>query len=293
MKQSALFMNLSVLTDFNRLERHLSKTRKRLSGLFRGGCDSKPIFVLGSQRSGTTMLMYAFHRHPYTLVLDEHRGNEVYKDHRFRSFEIVQKVIDEATFPSVCFKPICDSHLFEDLHNAFPNAHFIWAYRSFGDVANSSLRKFDAPTRAVRLVCTDRPGGGWFQEGVSPEIAKVLRGVYRPDLSDFDLVCLSWWARNQIVIGSSLINAPNVTLVQYETLVSHPDAVLRWLFHRMGIEYRTRVASRITPQSIGRYAEPNMDVRVREICSKGLASLDNAFHAICPPEIKPFRRVER
>ncbi len=280
-------MKLAGLKDTDRLERYFSRQRKSLSQVFRRSCGSKPIFVLGMQRSGTTMLMYAFHRHPQTLVFDEHRSNRVYKDHRLRSFDIVQSFIDKAKFPAVCFKPICDSHLVKVMNDAFPNAHFIWAYRDYKDVANSSMRKFDTPTRAVRLVCTGQPGGGWFAEGVSPSVAAGLRGTYRADLTDFDLACLSWWARNQIIVESGLINEANVTLVQYEALVSQPEIVLKWLFDRLGLDFWERVASKITPKSIGRHPAPEMDNGVRQLCSTGLTTLDNCFQRIFPSTIRP------
>src|SRR5690606_34098566 len=131
--------------------------------------------------------------------------------------------LNRAKYPLVCFKPICDSHLIRELPTTFAEGHLVWAYRHYTDVANSSLRKFEHATRAIRLVCTGQPGAGWFGEGLSSEVAEELRSLYEAEtLSDFDLACLVWWARNQIMLDSGLAGRPSVTLVKYETLVTNP-----------------------------------------------------------------------
>lgn len=277
-------MKLKSLRSPEKWERRIAITGKRFAGRFRRACDSKPVFVLGNQRSGTSMLMYAFHRHPQILVFDEARSSEAFEQFRIRSLRTVRDLVYRARYPIVCLKPICDSHRIGEVHAAFPAAHFIWVYRDYRDVANSFLRKFESATRAIRLVCTGRPGGGWFQEGVSSPVAEVLRNVYRPTLSDFDLACLIWWARNQIIIDSGLIGEPNVTVLKYEALVSQPSMFLTWQFERIGSEYRERTARNITPRSIGRHSAPEMDGRVQDICEASLATLDHAFRAGNPPD---------
>lgn len=276
-------MRLDALKDPERWERRALMLQKQVQRSFRPPCDAKAVFVLGRQRSGTTMLMRVFHRHPDMLVVDEHHDNSAFLDYRIRSADTVAALLADARFPAVCLKPICDSHRLRDLRRDFPDGHFIWLYRDFRDVANSSLRKFDGATRAVRLVCTGRPGGGWFREGISPRIEKVLRDVYHPRLTEFELACLVWWARNRLVIDSGLIGQAGITLLKYEALVSEPSTLLRWLFQRLDMRYCERVERRITSRSIGRHSAPAMDERVLELCRSTLAELDEAFLEQHPP----------
>ncbi len=276
-------MKLYALKDPERWERRLLILQKQVQRKFRPACEARAVFVLGRQRSGTTMLMRAFHRHPDMLVVDEHHDSPVFRDYRIRSADTVRALLAEAHFPAVALKPICDSHRIRDLRRDFPDGHLIWLYRDFRDVANSSLRKFDGATRAVRLVCTGRPGGGWFREGISPPVENILRDAWHPHLTDFDLACLAWWARNRPVIESGLIGLPALTLLKYETLVSEPSAVLRWLFQRLDIPYCERVERRISTRSIGRHAAPDMDTRALELCRSTLAELDAAFFDQGPP----------
>jgi hypothetical protein len=276
-------MNLTGLRDAQKRDRFVSQLRKRWLQAVRVPRPSKPVFVFGKQRSGTNMIMYAFHRHPEAMVWDEHRDSRVFVNFRVRSLDVIRKVIEESCFPIVCFKPICDSHMIKDFIVAFPDAHHVWMYRDYADTANSALRKFATPNRALRLVCTGQPGGGWFAEGVSTISREILSRVYHEGLSEFDLSCLVWWARNRIIVESGLLTSPDVTLVRYESIVSRPDAMFRWLFARIGISYCDAVVRRVTDRSIGRHQAPEMDAAVRDLCSVLLRELDVAFAAQAPP----------
>jgi hypothetical protein len=274
---------IQALRDPQTRDKYLSLLRKQFVQYLRRPRACKPVFVLGKQRSGTSMLMFAFHRHPGALVFDEHRDSRVFKDFRIRGFEVVREAIADSRFPIACFKPICDSHLIEEFVRQFPDAHYIWIYRHYQDVANSALRQAAAPTRAVRLVCTGQPGGGWFDEGVSAETRRILMDVYKPELSDFDLSCLVWWARNRIIVESGLLPSPDITLVKYEELVLAPKPMLRWLFTRMGPAFDDRIGARMTPRSISRHPAPVMNETVQRLCADLMRNLDQAYLACSPP----------
>jgi hypothetical protein len=270
-------MNLAALRDGQERDRYLSILWKNVLQKVRPPRDSKPIFVFGKQRSGTSMLMYAFHRHPDVMVYDEHRNNEAFDDYRIRSFAVVNEIIRKSSFPAVCFKPICDSHLIAEFAAKVPGAHFIWLYRDFQDVANSSLRKFGHATRAIKLVCEGKPGGGWLQEGVTPAMQETLSSLYRKGLSDFDLCCLVWWVRNKAIVDSGLLKSPNLSVIKYETLVTKPLDVMPWLFDRLQLPFTPRVSKRMSARSIGRNPYPAVDPDVHRHCQAVLEELDDAF----------------
>lgn len=282
-------VKLASLTSRDRWERWLAVRHKRLAGLLRPQCESRPVFVLGKQRSGTTMLMHAFHRHPDLLVYDEHRDSAAFDNFRLRSLGEIEALLDRVRFPVVCFKPICDSHLIRSLRTRFPDGHCIWMYRDYRDVANSSIRKFYTATGAVRRLCNGLRAEGWFQEGVSPVVTRTLQRVNDPNFSEFDFACLTWWVRNQIVIRSGLIGDAWVTLLKYEELVTQPVPMLRWLFDRAGIEYRDRIARNITPRFIRRNPAPEVNPKVQRLCDATLQTLDEGFRAADPPVERLWR----
>ena len=270
-------MNLATLRDGQKRDRYFSILWKSALNRVRPPRDSKQIFVFGKQRSGTSMLMYAFHRHPGMMVYDEHRSNQAFDNFRMRSFDVVHELIRKSSFPAVCFKPICDSHRSAEFAANFPGAHFIWLYRDFRDVANSSLRKFDHPTRAIKLICEGKPGGGWLQEGVSPFMQETLSSLYCKGLSDFDLSCLVWWVRNKTIVDSGLLESASLSVIKYETLVTKPLEVMPWLFDRMQLPFCGRITKRMSARSIGRNPYPAMDIDVHDICQAVLDKLDNTF----------------
>jgi hypothetical protein len=229
------------------------------------------------------MLMHTFHQHPDILVFDEHACNEAFTNYRLRELDHIRKLIAQSRFQGVCFKPICDSHRVSELHSTFPTGHFIWLYRNYRDVANSSLRKFEDPTRAILLVCTGQSGGGWFQDGVSRLASITLQEIYRPSFSDFDLACLAWWARNQIILESDLIGETNVTTLNYETLATNPAIMVTWMFNRIGIDCPDRIGKHISTRSIGRSPAPPLNTDVQALCEQCLAALDAAFQTANPP----------
>ena len=258
--------------------RRLAIATKRVRSVFLPLRDSKPIFILGRQRSGTGMLTRVFHGHRDVEVYDEHLNKDLlFHISQLEKFEIVSDLIRKSKFQAVCFKPLAQSHQLLSMKLRFPDAHFIWAFRDYSDTANSSLRKFENPTRAVRLVCTGQPGGGWFQDGISETTGAMLRRVYRNDLTDFDCACLAWWARNQIVIESGLLGCEDVTPLRYESVVNDPENVLSWLMKRIGLRDEPKLSKNISARSIGRHRAPEMDSQIRELCEETARILVTAF----------------
>lgn len=221
------------------------------------------------------MMMDVFHARRDTEVFDERPESRAFVDFRIRSFEILERLIERSKAPFVCFKPLADSHLVRQFAVQFPEARMLWMYRNYMDVAVSSVKKWPTTgTRAIRLVCTDQTGGGWFQEGVSDEVARVLQEVYSPELTDIDLSCLVWWARNSLTVELELMDLPNLLIVRYEDLVTNTREAFEELFGFIGMDYDDRAVNRIVRKSSGDRWHLDVDIRVRELCDSLLARLD-------------------
>jgi hypothetical protein len=268
---------LAGLKDAQKRDRYISMLRKNILEAVCAQRDSKAIFVFGNQRSGTSMLMVAFHRHPDIIVYDEHRDNKAFHNYRIKSFEKINEIVMQSSFPAVCFKPICDSHLISEFQANIPAAHFIWIYRDFRDVANSTLRKFANATRAIILICEGKPGGGWLEESVSDYMRDILQSVYKKGLSRFDLCCLVWWVRNQVLMDSPILNSNDLSVIKYETLVTRPDNVMNWLFKRIDFPYDARINQRMNSGSIRRNPYPPMNLEVANLCHELMRKIDVLF----------------
>lgn len=272
-----LATGMRALWDKQKRAAFLSDVNKSIRHKFQSPRETIPVFVFGRQRSGTSMLMFALHLHPQTVVYDEHKDSIVFKDHLIRDFRTVQHVVDSSRAPFCCFKPICDSHRIMDFLKAFPQSRNLWVYRHYKANALSALKKFPHATRAVRLTCTGQVGGGWFQEGVSAETEAILKSVYSDKLTSFDLSCLAWWARNQIFLEHQLANHPRVTLVRYETLVVEGEENLAWIFGRLGLPMHQKCGRFIHQSSVRKPEAPTLAPSVEELCEKTLNALDTYY----------------
>lgn len=270
-------MNISSLTDLDKWQRHLAMLRKRASQPFRQECDSAPVFLMGKQRCGAKLLIEAFQRHPDILVFTEHSNNQAFIDYRLRDINQILHLTREARFPTVCFTVFCDSHKLRELYSTIPSGRYIWMYNNFTDSASATFQDLDAPTRAIKLACTNQPGGGWFQEGISESVSNALQSVYRPTLSEFDLACLTWWTRNQLIIESGLIGRPNINVLPFESLIADPESVTEWLCNFTGIDQQNCELRSIPPIRNDLDSKLDMDDGIRRLCLQTLATLDKAF----------------
>jgi len=265
-------MNPLAIFDPQKRSRLTAKAKKAFRQTLSSPIETIPVFVLGIQRSGTTMLMFAFHLHPEIAVYDESRESNAFLDFRLRSMETTEKLISASPFPVACFKPLADSHLTAQLLERFPSAHFIWALRDYHDVANSFLRKFPHATRAIRLICNEQEGGGWFQEGISQETGQILRNLPWQDFSEYDFACLVWWARNRLFFEQNLDRENRVLLLRYEKLVTTPEKSLQEVTDFIGIPFSTQMTRYIHARSISRYSPPAINHSVQELCDELAAS---------------------
>ncbi|MDO8954859.1 MAG: sulfotransferase [Gammaproteobacteria bacterium] len=265
-------MNPLSIFDAQKRGRLAAKVGKTFRQTFSAPVETTPVFVLGIQRSGTTMLMFAFHLHPEIAVYDESRASKAFFDFQLRSMETTEKLVHANPFPVACFKPLADSHLTIQLLRRFPSARCIWALREYSDVANSFLRKFPHATRAIRLVCSGQEGGGWFQEGVSEATGRILRNLPWQNFSDYDFACLIWWARNRIFFEQKLEREKRVLLLHYEKLVTAPEESLRAVTNFIGIPFSTQMIRYIHARSISKYSPPQINPSVQELCDEITAS---------------------
>lgn len=267
-------MRLVGILDRDKRAKHIAILRKRAARLVRAPVDSVPVFLFGLQRSGTTMTMEVFHHRRDTEVFDERARNRAFLDYRIRSLGVVEALTTGSKAPFVCFKPLADSHLIHEFSARFPSARMLWIYRHHADNARSALRTFAHATRAIRLVCTGRSGGGWFQEGVSADTAEVLREAYTPDMSALDLACLVWWARNRLVVELGLMDEPRVLIVRYEDLVAEHHEGFAELFRFIGMSHDASAVARVVRRTATDPIPPNLDPRVQELCQDLQSRLD-------------------
>ncbi|MDH5571578.1 MAG: sulfotransferase [Gammaproteobacteria bacterium] len=257
--------------------RYLAKLKKKLWSISGRHNKTMPLFVAGLQRSGTTMLMNVFHLHPEIDVYDESHDSKVFKDFRVKNLQILDDTIKQSHFPFACYKVICDSHILNSFIESFPHAKIIWVYRDAADNAESRLRKFPQGTRAIRLVAQNKPGGGWFADGISPNVAKIVREVTSNDLTDFDFACLHWWARNSLFFELGLDRISNVRVLQYEELAQEPRTVMNKLFSWLDLQWSESAFRFVHAKSVAKPDLPELHPKIEVLCDELKERLDREY----------------
>jgi len=265
-------MKLKSILDSRKRRRMVNRVRKQLLRLTRSKQQARPIFILGSQRSGTNMVFDYFENRSDTETYNE-SDKTAFDNYLIHPFPEIRNLLLNARQPVAVFKPICDSHRFGEFTVAFPDGAFLWLTRAYKDVANSAIRNFEFSDRAIRLVCEGKAGGGWFQRGVSPECEVTLKDIYHPDLSKFELACLVWWARNLTVLEQGIDKAPNTLMLEYEKLVTGPSKVFPFLCEVLGIPQQPRAHRHVHSRSIHRHTYPPVAERIERLCDKLVADL--------------------
>ena len=119
----------------HRLARKKARFRRQRSPVKR----KTVAFILGCQRSGTTMVQRTLDRLMEVDKFEEH-DQRAFRDCRIVGKEVRNALIERSDAQCVLFKPICDSHLALDLFKDHPGSKAIWIYRNYRDVANSSMQ---------------------------------------------------------------------------------------------------------------------------------------------------------
>lgn len=198
----------------------------------------KALFVVGCQRSGTTMLIDTLMKAPQLWSHPE-KSNIAYDNYRLRPPAVVDLVIQATPADTVVFKPLCDSHLTDRILDAHAGSRAIWMVRNWPDVAASAVKKWDNhQAEVIRAIAEGRADEvGWRGERIPDALVAQLREVVTPELTEIGGAALFWYVRNSFYFMLGLDRDPRVKLVRYEDLVGQPEQVFPALFAHIGASY--------------------------------------------------------
>ena len=228
-----------------------------------------PVFVLGCQRSGTTMLLNVFEKSDEFSVF--HEGNiNAYKNYRIKPLSDIKNLIERSKKKYIVFKPINDLHLSNEFLELSKDARAIWIYRDFNDVVNSSIRKWGSAQREIILgIITGRkrhPGHDAIMDGISEEDMNFLTRFKNTEISSEDGAALLWYIRNRIFLEKSLHINPKVILVKYEDLVASPEESFGVIYKFIGCEFSRQYVQDVKASSVKKNPPPRLSAKIMEQC---------------------------
>lgn len=236
-----------------------------------------PLFVVGCQRSGTTMLLRVFEQSPECAVF--HEGNSAaFEDSRIRGVDTIQRLIRESRNPVVVFKPLNDLQHTDTFLEVHLKAKAIWMYRQYQDVISSAVRKWGTAQRDLmyaigRGVRRYREQAA-ISERMSPSVAALCRELCDDHMSSEDGAGLLWYVRNALYFDLSLHNDQRVLLVRYEDLVTSPEDQFQRVFDFIGCRFSREYIADIHRASIGAFPVPVMSPKIESLCEEMMSRLN-------------------
>lgn len=235
-------------------------------------------FIMGCQRSGTTMLSEIFDLAPEVWMYGENDA-EAARNFRLLPAEELRQVIAGSHAPVLIFKPICDTQRTDELLLEHPGAKAIWIYRDYRDVANSAVAKWgDHQVDLLRRITVNEQAHlKWRGERLDDEARELAHRFYRPDMPHAEGAALFWYIRNRFYFTLGLDENPRVMLQQYEDLVQHPQRCFARLCEFAGCRYDDRYVAGVRTNSVRRRDFPAINPEITQLCEEMLARFDQKY----------------
>lgn len=226
--------------------------------------NARAMFILGVQRSGTTILGSSLDQ---SLELEVHgEVSKAMDNWRLRSPETIKKIIRTSRSNAVVFKPLTESHRALELMSFSPDAVICWMYRRPADRANSAVAKFgntnltyiSAFSKAERMQ-------SWQAQGLTEENLEILHSFDYNKMSPHNAAGIFWYIRNSLYFDQHLDEMKNVLPLAYEDLAIEPEKTMKGLCKLLGCNYSQSMHRDIHSQSVG-LSPSKLDDVVNNLC---------------------------
>lgn len=240
--------------------------KKIIGRKFVNNVKTRSVFVVGNQRSGTTMLLSKLNRHFWIDVLHE-RSNAM-TEWKMRQFSDIDSIIEQSNAKVCIFKPLEDSHRVNEMLEYFFGSKAIFIYRHYSDVINSSM-KLGWGNHLKIYIQNINDGIEFKYSGplnLTTQNVQLVRNLYHDNLSEESCAALIWYLRNTIYFDCNLSDNPAVLLIQYEKVITNPKEEMNRIMNFINLPPSKAVLYDISPKSIKKEPAPYVEEKIKEIC---------------------------
>jgi Sulfotransferase domain len=240
------------------------------------------LFILGCQRSGTTLLTEIFERDfDNTKVYGEFSrlsSADKARHIRLNPLHLVKSQIDKDRPSLIILKPLVESQNALKLLDYFDNSKALWVYRHYGDVVLSHLAHWGVKNGINNL----RPiikgqSQNWRCENVSEETKEIVRKHFAEDMNPYDAAALSWFVRNTLFFAMNLDENHDVMTCKYEHLIDAPLQTMNNIYKFVGYVYpMDKITLHIYSGSKGRGKNIRLSRDIEILCNDMQSKLDSA-----------------
>jgi hypothetical protein len=228
--------------------------------------ESRPAFLIGCGRSGTSMLVHQLNKSFWVELYNEDNP-DAFEKWRLRDLSIIDDLIERSYAAVILFKPILNTHQTHLLMARYPDAKFIFTFRHFNDVVNSSLKRFGRMNRIGHVNSWVSDDFNEFKAAPPPDRIKYLvRELWKPGLKPEDGGAMYWLFYNQLYYDLELDQSDRVMLIRYESVVAEPVRYFQALSNFLGLAYDSDLAEGVFASSVRRESAPQIDPEIRRTC---------------------------
>lgn len=227
---------------------------------------TKPAFVVGCGRSGTSMLLHHLGR---SWAVDSYNENNeaAFEKYRLRSLDVIKELVDRSYARVALFKPVLTTPHSREYLTTFPDGRLFFVYRHYHDVVNSSVKRFGPADRLAHVNAWVADDFAEFAPVSSPEQTKaVVCRLWKPSLSPESAAALYWLFYNRLYFDLDLHRDERVQLIGYESLVANAGPKIREVCAFLDLKFESAIAAGIFASSVGRYDPPAIDQEIEAAC---------------------------
>jgi len=248
------------MINYNILKRYLKRQifhiKKNINYSDYSKENKKIVFIIGYQRSGTTLLLNIFDKDLRSKIFPEFSklSNKDKNKIRLNPLYDVKNIIEKQKANLIVIKPLVETQNILNLINYFKNSYAIFLFRNYLDVANSNLNKFGIKNGIKNLnPIIENQSNNWRSERVSEKTKNIIDKYYDENMSPFDAAALFWYVRNILFYELNLAVNKRILLCNYEYMVNNPKIVIKNIYKFIGYNYpRNNLVNKIFNSSVGK-----------------------------------------
>lgn len=246
----------------------LENLSKKIFRIFNQEDRKNILFIVGNQRSGTTMILRQVNKH---LKVDAYEEvSDAMFQLRLKELNYIRKIVDQSNAKVIIFKPLEDSHRIIEYLEEFNSSYAIWVFRHYYDVVNSCIKKnWGAKYKEYITKISKKIYFDYCEPlNLTEKNKKFIQNFYHPKITEETCTALIWYLRNTIYFDYNLFKNPKVLAVSYEKLVTQPENEMSNILKFIQLENRLPVFKGIHRKSIKKDSQPKIDSQVDDACVK-------------------------
>ena len=237
------------------------------------------LFVIGCQRSGTSILQEVFEKDINTKIYGESSKLSSIEGLRLNPLNMVKKELQKDQAQLIIMKPLVESQNILQLLDYFDGSKALWIYRDYKGVAASNLKMFGIRNGIddIRSIAQNEPEN-WRSEKVSENTRQIILKHFSENMNPYDAAVLFWYARNRLFFDLGLDKMPAVLMCKYEDLVSSPIKVFCNIYSNLGQNFPgEKILQEVFSDSLRKGREIEISPAIEELANELLDQLDEVY----------------